>query len=1079
MPTWTETRLWKQLISSSSPERPSIEGLFQQWVPEVEKVLNAGTSPLDFTLHDAEHSFRVAEWMAKIIPEEVLPKLSAYELALLLLSAYLHDIGMTPEQARVQRHWRHLVFGPAPVEEGGLSPEEAAEFQLWLDNERDGLVPPLAQDGRPNEADLRRAAELITYYARHKHNDWSGEWIRRNATGALGSYEGWAEDLVRVCQSHHEDYADLIEEAFDPRPVGRHGEVVHFRYLACVLRVADILDMDPERTPLVLFQHRDIAPESVIYWWKDHAFKALRDGSTLVVHARPESALVEKAVRDTAESIRRELEICARLGREKPFAHSTFRASEPLPHKWSFPESLALQIRPRDDDYVYIDGAFRPNTAKLLELLSGIQLYKEPLAAVRELLQNAFDAVKEQIALERLEGDPTDEKRSDAITALQSVELRFEERDGRFWLLCIDSGAGMTRAIIEKYLLVSGSSRRHDILELERRCEAAGFKLGRTGRFGIGVLSYFMLADHVEIRTRRSTERGDAEAHGWQFQTEGVGSFGELRRDSQIKRGTTVGLRLRREVVISRDEFLSRLRKYLLDTFLRLPCTFQLIAEGDSEPRLRLVAGWQPIDVFSLVDDFISESNEHYKSRVSRQKIPKFFLDRDNLELSEWSAVAEHFRSASRWKSEVGTLPGGIGHYSLSVLFFELPGGRSRLFFDVDPKTGVAKSLPLFRAIGLTLPAKLRTSFQGMMVPCTSTDGKPLHQWVLSYFVAIDWEDPSAGQITVDRSSFALTQEASEALAWLKSRGEQYQAMVLSEAPSDYSELNSILNPFAPASSEAWWFVNHPDLNGLRWERLSLSALSGSSLNILNRAVRAERNGQVISVAQSFEVNWEVESSGLSLEWGTGRFSRAQPSQLVVVNTAPLVVIPEFVPLRGKVSEDVGFVQCEFPPAWSSVAAFESGGDRELWLWNRAHPLSRTIEAEDLDWFASYRHSGHLQISEDLLQTRGRSALYLMNILRSRGLTWQYHLAEDFRPGFWHELWNNLALKPAEIAAWIQQMDGEGYLIVLCPAGMKGIPAGDPRVPQYLPDPGGEWKLTITYKDDSASDRADQDIRRG
>jgi len=75
--------------------------------PDIERVLSsAGTSPLDFTLHDAEHSFRVAEWMAKIVPGDVLEKLSGYELALLLLSAYLHDIGMTPEQARVQRHWR-------------------------------------------------------------------------------------------------------------------------------------------------------------------------------------------------------------------------------------------------------------------------------------------------------------------------------------------------------------------------------------------------------------------------------------------------------------------------------------------------------------------------------------------------------------------------------------------------------------------------------------------------------------------------------------------------------------------------------------------------------------------------------------------------------------------------------------------------------------------------------------------------------------------------------------------------------------------------------------------------------------
>jgi hypothetical protein len=44
-----------------------------------------------------------------------------------------------------------------------------------------------------------------------------------------------------------------------------------------------------------------------------------------------------------------------------------------------------------------------------LELLAGTQLYGTPLAAIRELLQNAFDAVGERIARERLsQPDPVD-----------------------------------------------------------------------------------------------------------------------------------------------------------------------------------------------------------------------------------------------------------------------------------------------------------------------------------------------------------------------------------------------------------------------------------------------------------------------------------------------------------------------------------------------------------------------------------------------------------------------------------------------------------------------------------------------
>ena len=52
---------------------------------------------------------------------------------------------------------------------------------------------------------------------------------------------------------------------------------------------------------------------------------------------------------------------------------------------------------------------------------------------------------------------------------------------------------------------------------------------------------------HVIIRTRRNTgDRG--EPHGWRFETDGIGSFGELRRDETISGGTEVTLRLRREI---------------------------------------------------------------------------------------------------------------------------------------------------------------------------------------------------------------------------------------------------------------------------------------------------------------------------------------------------------------------------------------------------------------------------------------------------------------------------------------------------------------------------------------------------
>src|SRR5579862_956848 len=95
---WSLTSLWLELSKRHSDDAEAVRAVLTVHLPVIEKILSVGgTSPVDFTLHDGGHAFRVANRMVEIIPRDVLSQLSIYELALLLLSAYLHDIGMTPE----------------------------------------------------------------------------------------------------------------------------------------------------------------------------------------------------------------------------------------------------------------------------------------------------------------------------------------------------------------------------------------------------------------------------------------------------------------------------------------------------------------------------------------------------------------------------------------------------------------------------------------------------------------------------------------------------------------------------------------------------------------------------------------------------------------------------------------------------------------------------------------------------------------------------------------------------------------------------------------------------------------------
>ena len=82
----------------------------------------------------------------------------------------------------------------------------------------------------------------------------------------------------------------------------------------------------------------------------------------------------------------------------KPLSHASFEKLSN--YSWDISAYLRRDIHPKDNAYVYIQGGFRPNTAKLIELLAGNNLYGDSICAFRELLQNAFDAVKERIAYE-------------------------------------------------------------------------------------------------------------------------------------------------------------------------------------------------------------------------------------------------------------------------------------------------------------------------------------------------------------------------------------------------------------------------------------------------------------------------------------------------------------------------------------------------------------------------------------------------------------------------------------------------------------------------------------------------------
>ncbi len=164
--------------------------------------------------------------------------------------------------------------------------------------------------------------------------------------------------------------------------------------------------------------------------------------------------------------------------------------------------------------------AFQVNLAGIIELLSQ-HLYSGPQVYLRELLQNATDAVQARRQLEPgHEGEIV-------------VEL-VQPREGPATLIFEDDGIGLTEEEVHRFLSTIGLSSKSGDLARSR----GDF----IGQFGIGLLSGFMVTDEIVMITR--SMRPGHPAIEWRGTGDGRYSLKRLE-DASVRAGTKVFLRAR------------------------------------------------------------------------------------------------------------------------------------------------------------------------------------------------------------------------------------------------------------------------------------------------------------------------------------------------------------------------------------------------------------------------------------------------------------------------------------------------------------------------------------------------------
>jgi hypothetical protein len=1088
--SWIESSLWKELAERTGETADAVRHLIVEVMPQIQLILDkGGTASLDFTLHDADHSFRVAERMFRLMPQSTAHALGSYELALLLLGAYLHDIGMTPEQSSLGCLYRYLLTG----ENKQVPEQEAQILQGWLDDHYQGITLPIVV-GPITNSTLDTADEMLTHYARYRHNDWGASWVRTHLQGkALGHYSGWLDDLIAVCKSHHYDYEALVTDEFKPRLIGgSDAQVVNLRYLAVVLRVADVLEFDPERTPDVIFQHRHPSSSSVIFWHKDHDITMLQEGRKIIITARPKCAKIHKALIDTVAQIDYELSVCRRIAENYPFDACPPLSVKTL-HKWEIDSECSVEIRPHGNSYEYIDGAFRPDTQRLLGLLSGEALYRTPLAAVRELLQNAMDAVRERIAYIRLAtSDPSYERNEDELGSRFEVSLELQVDSAGTWLVCADTGIGMTKRIITDHVLVSGGGSRRDLAELERRCRKAGFALGRTGQFGIGVLSYFMIAQRVEISTRRSQEAFDADPTGWVFTTDGIGSFGELRQDKGLAAGTTVRLLLHPHILSGDNEkWAASVTAYSFGILRRTPCRLTFF-EGLSTGVARTVnPGWcggqDELRSFVLetIDAALSESRSREVVDVSI--LPEAERDRRAAELAEIQRLKSEILGCLCTETIEGHLPNLLGRYRVRIAYFSLLGGKSFAFLRPTIANKIIHLSRIRDGLMISLEGRLQSSWKGISADILSDASHrvsrpdiPAVRYMRRFFerlptnslIEVDLNISEAASVSVDRDSMELT--TNSAIAY-KSVFEHAISLIhrIAESNSEslYQSLNLSIagNIPAPHSRKPYWAISTLK-EQVSWVTLAFPVIDSTVFSYGPAPTAVKWKNRKLQIVRALG----GPTRGDHYEGRVWHGRNVSPDKILVAPSYRVLLCPVWEKPPSITSGT--HLEAQFPPNWGAVAgahiANYAGLDAHAIVWNANHSLSRHLDSDVFEWRVST-----LGDSNDPLPHRSE---VLSN--REYAVAWTRCCLEN---GLGH-LWNGILERDATFLPELFEvidLDNKGgelpqmlFLVQestssrLRAASLKGwtVIRDDQQIARSINKPAADWRLNTEENEDGA-----------
>ncbi|MFV5996341.1 caspase, EACC1-associated type [Streptomyces sp. NPDC056231] len=508
---------------------------------------------------------RLAEWTDSLLlassvrPEEL--ELSAAEVFLLVTHPYLHTA-----------FWQHNIdqsstINPTDLTEAQSTSRTRRDYELFLRSH-----PRLIRRAQGNKD--RKASNAIGWWIFHR---WL---VRQVKLYSPSSVEALLDRLAVPLGKRSPREKRLIEDVLEARLIARllrapqlpgsqvdsaasHRTVgaaetaqrVRTDQLAELLRIAHLFAIDPIALPGVVVDHIGIgyAVDLPGLHRTLERFRWESNGRTWSLSATCSHLAVELGLRQHVSALST---LLARIdidagNEERP----ALLRNLPL-------HVTADQVTPAEDDderraYEPTELRFRLADDRIQELLMGEELYGDPALAIRELYQNALDACRyRQARTQYLRATGTQlSSYKGTISFTQGTDEKGP------YLECRDNGIGMGEGELRDVYSHAGMrfADLPEFIEEHAKWSEHDITMHPNSQFGVGVLSYFMLADDITVTTCRLTREGLPGEH-LRVEIAGPGSLFRIQRLERCPDAyTSVRLRLRSPETVSCVDVLRRI----------------------------------------------------------------------------------------------------------------------------------------------------------------------------------------------------------------------------------------------------------------------------------------------------------------------------------------------------------------------------------------------------------------------------------------------------------------------------------------------------------------------------------------